>query len=144
MYIRRRNCDDNRPKKTSRNWKTFETFKSASETYLKLLFIWAINHVLNVFTDFHFEFFFSCWPFVATVISPFRHQGMAFALLFTLIDLTSDLVYCFLIPTAQIYFSGNSFVRVHLVRQANLGIYGPAMIFCFLIAYVEVAFRLRD
>ncbi|TPP60648.1 Macoilin-2 [Fasciola gigantica] len=144
MYIRRRNCEHSRIKRNNRKSKTLEAFNSVFGTYFKLLLIWAIILMLDFFTDFRFEFLYSCWLFARTVVDSFRYQGLAFALFFTLIALTSDLICYFLVPTALIYLLGSSFVWVQLVWQADRGVYGSTMVFCFLFVYVEVAVRLRD
>ncbi|GAA48172.1 hypothetical protein X801_00605, partial [Opisthorchis viverrini] len=100
--------------------------------------------MLDFFTDFRFEFIYSCWLFVRTVIDSFRYQGLAFALFFTLIATMSDVVCYFLVPTTLVYLLGSSFVWIQLVWQSDRGFYAPTIVLCFIFVYVEVAVRLRD
>ncbi|CAL8104341.1 unnamed protein product [Calicophoron daubneyi] len=144
MYLRRRNFDHGRIKRNTRKTKTGEAFSTTFGAYFKILVIWATILMLDFFTDFRFEFIYSCWLFVRSVSDSFRYQGLAFALFFTLIAMTSDLMCYFLVPTTLVYLLGSSFVWVQLVWQADRGVYGPTVVLCLLFVYVEIAVRLRD
>ncbi|KAG5443880.1 Macoilin, partial [Clonorchis sinensis] len=144
MHIRRRNNEHLRIKRNNRKAKSGETFNSLFGTPFKLLIIWATILMLDFFTDFRFEFIYSCWLFVRTVIDSFRYQGLAFALFFTLIATMSDVVCYFLVPTTLVYLLGSSFVWIQLVWQSDRGFYAPTIVLCFIFVYVEVAVRLRD
>ncbi|KAA3670995.1 uncharacterized protein DEA37_0004686, partial [Paragonimus westermani] len=112
-------------------------------TPFKILAIWAIIIMLDFFADFRFEFFYSCWLFVCTVMDSFRYQGLAFALIFTLMALSSDLLCYFLVPTTIVYLLGSSFVWIQWVWHVDRS-YGPTVVLCVLFVYVEIAVRLRD
>nr|VZH92138.1 unnamed protein product [Spirometra erinaceieuropaei] len=144
MYVRRKNCEYGRIKRTSRKNKTCDTFSTNFGSYLKLLLAWAAIMTLDFLMEFRFEYMWPCWLLMRTINDSFKYQGLAFAIFFTLIALTSDLICYMLVPSSWLFLFGSTCVWIELVWHAERGICVPTVALCFLFLYMEVAVRLRD
>ncbi|VDN09008.1 unnamed protein product [Dibothriocephalus latus] len=80
MYVRRKNCEYGRIKRTSRKNKACDTFSTNFGSYLKLLLAWAAIMTLDFLMEFRFEYMWPCWLLMRTINDSFKYQGLYFGL----------------------------------------------------------------
>ncbi|KAM7536884.1 hypothetical protein Aperf_G00000082080 [Anoplocephala perfoliata] len=144
MYVRRKNCEYGRIKRSNRKPKPCDTFSSTFGSYAKLFLIWGTIVFLDFLMEFRFEYVWPIWLLVRTVYDSFKYQGLTFAAFFTMIAFTSDFICYLLVPSKWLFLFGSTCVWMELVWHAERGICAPTVAMCFLFLYVEVAVRLRD
>ncbi|KAL5106271.1 Macoilin [Taenia crassiceps] len=144
MYVRRKNCEYGRIKRSNRKPKPCDTFSNTFGSYLKLFLIWSTIVVLDFLMEFRFEYMWPCWLLIRTINDSFKYQGVTFAIFFTMIALTSDFICYLIVPSSWLFLFGSTCVWMELVWHAERGVCAPTVAMCFLFLYVEVAVRLRD
>ncbi|VDK36066.1 unnamed protein product [Taenia asiatica] len=144
MYVRRKNCEYGRIKRSNRKPKPCDTFSNTFGSYLKLFLIWSTIVVLDFLMEFRFEYMWPCWLLIRTINDSFKYQGITFAIFFTMIALTSDFICYLIVPSSWLFLFGSTCVWMELVWHAERGVCAPTVAMCFLFLYVEVAVRLRD
>ncbi|VDD77146.1 unnamed protein product [Mesocestoides corti] len=77
MYVRRKNCEYSRIKRSSRKPKPCDAFSNNFGSYLKLFLIWSTIMVLDFLMEFRFEYMWPCWLLIRTINDSFKYQGMS-------------------------------------------------------------------
>ncbi|KAL5962176.1 Macoilin-1 [Taenia solium] len=76
MYVRRKNCEYGRIKRSNRKPKPCDTFSNTFGSYLKLFLIWSTIVVLDFLMEFRFEYMWPCWLLIRTINDSFKYQGI--------------------------------------------------------------------
>ncbi|VDN97351.1 unnamed protein product [Rodentolepis nana] len=76
MYVRRKNCEYGRIKRSSRKPKPCDTFSNTVGSYAKLFLIWASIVVLDFLMEFRFEYMWPCWLLIRSINDSFKYQGI--------------------------------------------------------------------